>query len=125
MIRTNTALRAAALAAMAGLGLAGCASGPSVEPTGETTTVTITAVGMAYDPAEIEVPLGDRLVVEFENADAMVHDITFGNGEASERVPSGGTETIDVGVVDGDMEFWCSVAGHRAQGMEGVVVAAD
>lgn len=123
MIRTNAAALAAVV--LAGLALAGCAAGPSVEPTGETTTVTVTARGMSYDPAEIEVPLGDRLVVEFENADTQVHDITFDNGEASERLQAGASETIEVGVIDGDMEFWCSIAGHRAQGMEGKVIAVE
>lgn len=102
--------------------LAACSSAPDVAPTGHTTTVTVTAQGMTFSPDRIEVPAGDRLVVEFENADTQVHDITFGNGKASSRLASGEAETVEVGVVGADMQFWCSIAGHREQGMEGDIV---
>ena len=51
--------------------------------------------------------------------------ISFGNGEASERLNPGDTETIEVGVVGEDMEFWCSVSNHREMGMEGMIVVTD
>ncbi|MGO2095962.1 MAG: cupredoxin domain-containing protein, partial [Candidatus Microbacterium stercoravium] len=102
--------------------LAGCSSDTGVTPTGETTTVTVQVDGMHYTPAEIEVPVGDELVVEFENTGLDLHDISFGNGEASERLNPGDTETIEVGVVGEDMEFWCSVSNHREMGMEGMIV---
>lgn len=105
--------------------LAGCSSDTGVTPTGETTTVTVQVDGMHYTPAEIEVPVGDELVVEFENTGLDLHDISFGNGEASERLNPGDTETIEVGVVGEDMEFWCSVSNHREMGMEGMIVVTD
>lgn len=108
-----------------GTALAACASGPGVEPTGHTTTVTVTVDGMRFSPDVIEVPAGDELVVEFENTGMEVHDITFDSGAASDRLNAGGTQTIDVGVIGEDQPFWCSVAGHRARGMEGTVVVAE
>lgn len=108
---------------LAGGALAACSSGPDVEPTGHTTTVTVTVTGMTYSPDRIEVPVGDELVVEFENTGMEMHDIAFDGGAESERLNPGESETVEVGVVGEDMEFWCTVSGHRAQGMEGAVVA--
>jgi len=105
--------------------LAGCSSAPDVEPTGHTTTVTVQVQGMSFTPSEIEVPLGDELVVEFENTGTDLHDIEFGNGEASERLNPGETETVNIGIVGEDTDFWCSVSNHRAMGMEGTITVAE
>jgi len=102
-----------------------CSSEPDVTPTGETTTVTVQVNGMHYTPSEIEVQVGDELVVEFENTGTDLHDMAFGNGETSERINPGQTTAIEVGVVGEDMEFWCSVSNHREMGMEGTIVATS
>lgn len=115
----------AALAVLACATLAGCSSAPDAAPTGHTTTVTVTAGNMRFAPDVIDVPVGDRLVVEFENAGPMLHDITFDNGAASERLNPDQSETVDVGIVAEDMDFWCSVAGHREKGMEGRVEVVE
>ena len=109
------------LVILMGAAVAGCSSQPDVEPTGHTTTVTVQVQGMSFTPSVIDVPLGDELVVEFENTGTELHDLTFGNGVASERLNPGQSATIDVGVVGEDLEFWCSVSNHRAMGMEGAV----
>jgi len=114
---------AAAVALVAGIALlSACSSGPDVEPTGHTTTVTVTVEGMSFSPSTIEVPVGDELVVEFENTGMEIHDIAFDGGPTSERLNVGESETIDVGVVGEDTDFWCTVSGHRAHGMEGQIV---
>lgn len=105
--------------------LSGCSSEPDVTPTGETTTVTVRVEGMHYTPSEIEVPVGDELVVEFENTGTDLHDMAFGNGEMSDRINPGETTTIEVGVIGEDMEFWCSVSNHREMGMEGMIIATS
>ena len=102
--------------------LTGCASSPDVAPTGRATTVEVQVEGMHYTPSEIEVPAGDELVVEFENTGVDLHDISFGNGKASERLNPGETQTIEVGIIGEDTDFWCSVSNHREMGMEGMIV---
>ncbi|PFG29200.1 multicopper oxidase domain-containing protein [Paramicrobacterium agarici] len=97
--------------------------GSEVAATGETTTLEVTVDGMRFVPDVLEVPAGDRLVVEFTNTGTDVHDLTFANGVASQRLAPGESETIDVGVISDDMAGWCSVTGHRAMGMELSVVA--
>lgn len=105
--------------------LAGCASGPSAAPTGETTEVTVTVQGMRYVPDVLEVPVGDTLVINFENTGAEVHDLVLENGKGSEHVAPGETVVIDAGVISEDMEGWCSVSNHRAMGMELTVRAVE
>lgn len=94
-----------------------------VAATGETTEVTVRVEGMRFDPAVIEVPAGDELVVVFENSGTDVHDLTFANGVRSQRLAPGATETLEVGIIGADLEGWCSIAGHRQMGMELTVVA--
>ncbi|NLA09152.1 MAG: hypothetical protein GX871_02935 [Microbacteriaceae bacterium] len=99
--------------------VSGCSSPDnSAAATGETTKVTVRVNGMLYDTDVIEVPYGNRLEVTFENTSRDVHDLRFANGKASQRLAGGKAEVIDVGVITEDMEGWCTIAGHRQQGME-------
>jgi nitrite reductase (NO-forming) len=103
--------------ALAGAG-AGRAAAAGVEPTGETTTVRVEARDMRFHPGRIEVPAGDRLVVEVVNTDdGDVHDLVLDSGERTGRLAPGESATLEVGVVGRDLEGWCSVAGHRQMGM--------
>ncbi len=89
-----------------------------VAPTGHTTTVEVTASGMRFTPATIEVPAGDRLIITVRNAsDGDVHDLVLDPGADSGRLAPGESGTVDAGVVGRDLEGWCSVVGHRQMGM--------
>ncbi|MFF2833817.1 multicopper oxidase domain-containing protein [Cellulosimicrobium cellulans] len=99
--------------AVAGTGGAGV----PVATTGRTTTVQVEATDMRFVPDTITVPAGDRLVVELTNTDDDVHDLVLEDSTTSGRVAPGETATVDVGVVSGPLDGWCSVAGHRLMGM--------
>lgn len=104
--------------------LTGCAaSGPAVEATGETTEVTVTVSGMTYVPDVIEVPVGNELIVTFENTGTVVHDLKFANGAESAVIGPGKSEVIEVGVIGTDLAGWCDVSNHREMGMKLTVVA--
>jgi len=107
----------------AAAGLAGTSTSGDVAATGQTTTVRVEAQEMRFEPNVIEVPAGDRLVVELVNTDDDVHDLVFENGARSGRLSAGETTEVDLGVVGRDVEGWCSVAGHRQMGMTLDVVA--
>ncbi|SFE28301.1 multicopper oxidase domain-containing protein [Blastococcus tunisiensis] len=95
-------------------------SAPSadVAATGRTTTVQVAAAGMRFAPDTVEVPVGDRLVIELVNSDPdTVHDLVLSSGPATERLSPGGSTTLDAGVIGGDVDGWCSVVGHRQMGM--------
>lgn len=106
----------------AGIGLVTAAADGDVAPTGRTTTVRVEARDMRFSPDRVEVPAGDRLVVELVNTDDDVHDLTFATGVGSGRLAPGESTTVDVGVVGTALDGWCSVAGHRSMGMTFEVV---
>jgi nitrite reductase (NO-forming) len=119
-----TGLAAVALAAAVGVAVdppAGGSSGPAaaagVEATGETTTVRVEMRGMRFHPGTVEVPAGDRLVLEVVNADTDVHDLVLETGDRTARLGAGERETLELGVVGRDLDGWCSVVGHRQRGM--------
>ena len=88
-----------------------------VAPSGHTTTVRVEAGDMRFIPSTIEVPAGDRLVIEVVNTDSTTHDLVLETGADSGRLPSGDSATVDVGVVGRDLDGWCSIVGHRQMGM--------
>lgn len=108
------------LAALTVLAAAGCAptrTADRVAATGWTTTVNVTMSGMRYHPDEVTVPAGNRLVVRLENTDSTVHDLRLDTGRQTGEVPPGESATLDAGVVGADHDGWCTIPGHKAQGM--------
>ena len=101
------------------LNLPSFSSAGSVAATGQTTTVQVKATSnYRFTPAEVEVPAGNRLVVEVTNEDqGMTHDLTFDNGATTGTINPGETKTVDAGIISADQEAYCSVAGHRSLGM--------
>jgi len=90
---------------------------------GERVAVTVSMTGMRFSPDVVEVPAGAALVIELVNADDQVHDLVLEDGTSSGRLAPGESASVDVGVVTGDLDGWCSVAGHRLMGMTLTVVA--
>jgi nitrite reductase (NO-forming) len=113
----------AVLAGMVGDRLAGPGAGlapapaAGVAPTGNTVTVDVVADGMRFVPDQVEVDPGDRLVINLTNVDQRRHDLVLANGAHTPPISQGATATLDAGVISGPMEGWCSLPGHRQQGM--------
>lgn len=112
-----------AAVAAALLFVTGCSSAPAVPATGKTTEVTVTVQGMHYVPAEIGVPVGNALVITFENTGIDLHDLVVEGGVRSRHLAPGESQVLEVGVVGADLDGWCSIGNHRAQGMELVIRA--
>ncbi len=91
--------------------------------TGGTTTVEMTMKDMRFHPEKVEVPTGNKLVINLVNEDNMVHDLVTALGADSGRLYPGEHTVVDVGVVGADVAGWCSVVGHRQQGMVLSIVA--
>ena len=113
------------VAAAALLFLTGCASGPAVDATGETTEVTVQVEGMQFIPDVVEVPVGDELVITLENTGTVMHDLVMENGTRTAHIGPGESQTIEVGVISGDMDGWCSVSNHRDLGMALTIIAVE
>ena len=110
--------------ALNGRGASSGSGADAVGATGNTVEVTVTVSGMRFVPDAVDVAPGDRLVITLDNTSDQVHDLVLANGAESGRVAAGRSATVDVGVVTGPVEGWCSIAGHRAQGMVFHVTAA-
>lgn len=102
-----------------------CTSAPEVEETGNTTTVEVHIVDAFYVPDSIDVPTGDRLVIELINDHGDLHDLELSNGAKTGRFGFERSETLDVGIISGDLDGWCTIPPHREQGMVMTVNAID
>lgn len=95
----------------------------AVVATGHTTEVTVGVHGMSFTPSTIEVPAGDQLVITFTNTGDQRHDLVFASGAETPSIAPGEQAVFDAGVITQDTQGWCSLAGHRAMGMELTIVA--
>lgn len=88
--------------------------------------IEVNAASFAFDPGEIEITVGEDVAIVLRSED-ILHDfvvdgldvhVAANRGETSE----GGLRAEEPGVYT----YYCSVAGHRAAGMEGnlIVVAS-
>jgi nitrite reductase (NO-forming) len=96
---------------------AASADGGAVTPTGRTTTVAVTIHHMRFSPASVDVPAGNRLVINLHNTGTDTHDLVLETGARTDRLSPGQKGTLDAGVVGRDLEGWCSMVGHRQMGM--------
>ena len=92
-------------------------AGNSGVATGQTTTVDVTMVDTRFSPDVIDVPVGDVLVITLRNDDGMLHDLVLDSGVDSGPVEPDETITVDLGVIEADLNGWCSLGGHRLLGM--------
>lgn len=90
-----------------------------------TTHIQLEIQGMTFSPDVLDVPAGNQLVVSVTNNDTMAHDLKFDNGAQTGRINPGETAELVVGVVESPMQGWCTIAGHRAQGMELEVITSS
>jgi len=88
-----------------------------VSPTGNTVNATIKVEGLRFVPDTVDVTPGDRLVITLDNTADQVHDLVLATGQTTGRIAARAKGTLDAGIVVGPIEGWCSIAGHRAQGM--------
>lgn len=120
VVLTSVSLAAADPIAM------GWSNAGSGDPDAPVMVVQVEAADMRFTPPEIEVPVGTRLVIELTNTDeSQTHDLVFANGAGGPRLAPGDSTTIDVGVITGTLEGWCTIVGHRQMGMTMTVYAVD
>jgi nitrite reductase (NO-forming) len=84
---------------------------------GGTETVDVELGDLWVEPARIDVAAGTEVVVNVTNTGAMPHDLKLGGEVGTSMLDPGESETVSLGMVDGDAEAWCTVPGHREGGM--------
>ncbi|HZK04594.1 MAG TPA: multicopper oxidase domain-containing protein [Actinomycetaceae bacterium] len=97
--------------------LAGGVNSRTAAPTGEITRVEVQVEGMRFVPASVEVPAGNLLEITLANTGDDVHDLVLADGSTTGRLSPGETGVLETGPITGDIDGWCSVAGHRQMGM--------
>jgi uncharacterized cupredoxin-like copper-binding protein len=90
-------------------------------------TVDMEMGEMYFDPDTVSADAGSSVTINFENAGNQLHDFTIddlGGERVHVEVPSGEEDSVTLDIpddADGDIEFYCSIPGHRESGMEGVI----
>ncbi|WP_347955808.1 multicopper oxidase domain-containing protein [Gordonia aichiensis] len=107
----------------AAVGLPGRDGAGRVSATGKTTTVALGITGMRFTPGRIEVPRGDRLIIELTNTGTQTHDLVLPDGRGTPRLAPGERAALDAGVIGAGEQGWCSLPGHRQMGMVLDIVA--
>ncbi|MGV0362244.1 multicopper oxidase domain-containing protein [Corynebacterium minutissimum] len=82
----------------------------------DATTIDVSVDGMAFVPNSVDIPAGTHLVVNFTNTGDQVHDLKIGSAETN-RVDPGDSVQLDAGVITESVEGYCTIAGHKIQGM--------
>ncbi|OHO51076.1 hypothetical protein HMPREF2635_02260 [Corynebacterium sp. HMSC035E02] len=116
-----------ALLAVIGLAVFNSATGkqdPATVASADAVTVDVSVDGMAFVPSSIDVAAGSHLVVNFTNTGDQVHDLKIGREETG-RVEPGETVQLDAGVIEESIEGYCTIAGHKMQGMTFMVNVDD
>lgn len=91
-----------------------------------TMVVTVELGDLWIEPASIEVEPGAVVTFNVTNTGAMPHDFSVGGEQGTAMLDPGATGSITVGPFEASTQAWCTVAGHRAAGMEmQITVAGD
>lgn len=127
-ITAGISVLALVVALFGGLNGPGAAVAPA-PGTGDENVIEVDVIAgdMVFEPAVVEVPAGNQLIINLRNADTLAHDLQLANGVRSGRLVPDQEIRVDAGVIEADVAGWCSIAGHHAQGMsfDVVVVAAE
>lgn len=94
----------------------GGASSAGVGGAGNVVEVDVSVEGMAFVPNSVEVPAGSSLKVNLTNSGDRTHDLKIGSAETG-RVEPGKTVTLETGPLTESVEGYCTIAGHKMQGM--------
>jgi plastocyanin len=108
----------------AGLALLAACSSASGLPavTGPTSSaIRLDALEMRYEPNRVAVAAGD-VTVTLRNVGVVIHDLRIeGAPQLMVSATAGATATGTWSLKKGRYRFYCSITGHRAAGMEGVL----
>ncbi len=105
----------AANAPTASAGAASGATGAAVS-----TSIDVSAFDLGFEPASFTVAAAGSYPVTFKNTGSVTHDVTFADGT---KLTANAGETVSgtVNVPSAGITFQCSIPGHAAAGMTGVV----
>jgi plastocyanin len=84
--------------------------------------------GLTFDKADLEAKAG-TVRITMTNPANLPHDVSLegpgGVDEQGEEVPKGGASEVEAELEPGEYVFYCSVTGHREEGMEGTLTVTE
>lgn len=90
---------------------------PEIVATGNTVEATIETDDMSFVPNVVAANVGDRVLLHVNNTDSQVHDLRLATGAHTGRMAPGSSATLEIPLLPGTVEGWCTIAGHRQMGM--------
>lgn len=116
-----------ALSALAVLGLAACGGGgndPEAPSGGSSesgsSSISVTAKEYKYNPSDITVD-ASPFTLELKNEGTIEHDFSVKGTDVVILAKASAAATGEVELDSGTYTFFCSVPGHREEGMEGTL----
>lgn len=90
-------------------------------PASGITEISVVGTEFSFNPASINVKVGEKVKLTFKNDGRAPHNLTIEGLNVGTKTISGGqTDVIEfTAMTSGTYAFFCSVPGHRASGMEG------
>ena len=105
-------------------GAGGSPGAGAASPDDATMTVDVVLGDLFIEPASIEVEPGAVVTFNVSNTGALPHDFAVNGVDGTAMLNPGDSESITVGPFEESVFAWCTVAGHRAAGMEMEIVVA-
>ncbi|MFO7966590.1 MAG: PQQ-dependent sugar dehydrogenase [Archaeoglobaceae archaeon] len=77
-----------------------------------------------FEPTNITVVEDSNVTIMFRNVGSLDHDLYIeGYDVSTDLIPPGTSDTINfVANTSGEFDFWCTVPGHRDEGLEGKLI---
>ena len=86
-------------------------------------TFTVTGQNFSFSPSTITVNKGDKVKIIFQNSDGFHDFVLDGYNVSTPKIQSGQSATVEFTAdKTGTFPYYCSVANHRAMGMEGSLI---
>jgi nitrite reductase (NO-forming) len=84
---------------------------------GGTRVVPVTLSDFDVTPGTLVVGRGAHVLLDVSNRGQQVHDLAVAGGPRTRQLEPGDAQRLDLGVVTGRPDAWCTVESHKALGM--------
>lgn len=92
-------------------------------PVAKATEISVSGTEFSFSPASISVKAGEKVKIIFKNNGRAPHNLILeGLGIGTKTISGGQTDAVEfTAPSSGTYNFFCSIPGHQANGMAGVL----
>lgn len=97
---------------------------PMASPAADNTEITVLAEDIKFDKTELRIPANTDVKITLKNEGMLDHDLRIDefDFQIGDPMGSGEEETKTLNAEKGEYDYYCTVPGHRAAGMEGKLI---